>query len=298
MLKPLIELLVAAIFWGFGFIAAIWSLEKMSPGALVFYRFMGAFLVGSFILFLMGKKFPQFLIELRLAIVPGLFMAATLVIQNLGLKLTTATNSAFITSLYVVWVPLLAAVIIKSKVKKSQWLFVALALLGTALMIKTDFVFKDAGPLFAPGDLITLICSLFAAGHILTIDKVAVKSKDHFAFNVAQCAVSGVAALTLFPLESNWSLHFTGFKPWFGLFALALGSSLIAFWLQIRAQKKLNPTVASILFLLESPFSAFFAFWLLQESMNLQQFTGAGLIMLAGILSIVFSESKVENSQL
>lgn len=298
MLKPLIELLVAAVFWGFGFIAAIWSLEKISPGALVFYRFLGAFLVGVLVLLIQRRRFSEFTSELKLAVIPGILMAATLVIQNVGLMHTTATNSAFITSLYIVWVPLIASIVFRTKTNRTHWFYVALALFGTVMMVKSEAVDGSRLPVFAGGDLVTLVCSLFAAGHILSIDRIALKSKDPFIFNIAQCLVGAILALTLFPLESNWSLSFTEFKPWFGLFMMSFGSSLIAFWLQVRAQQKLNPMVASILFLLESPFSALFAYFLLNESLNLQQLAGAMAILLAGLLSIIFSDSKVENTNL
>lgn len=70
-------------------------------------------------------------------------------------------------------------------------------------------------------------------------------------------------------------------QSWFGLLSLSLGSSLLGFFLQIRAQKELDASVASILFLLESPMSFIFAYFLLNERLSLLQSVGAALILLA-----------------
>ena len=64
-----------------------------------------------------------------------------------------------------------------------------------------------------------------------------------------------------------------------GLLMLGIGSTLIAFYLQIKAQKVLSSTVSSLFFLLESPFALLFAFFLLGESLNMKQGIGALLII-------------------
>ncbi len=69
-----------------------------------------------------------------------------------------------------------------------------------------------------------------------------------------------------------------GFKSIIGIFAVTIGSTLIAFALQIKAQRVLPATTASLFFLFESPFAIFFAMLLLSESVTLWQSVGAVLI--------------------
>jgi drug/metabolite transporter (DMT)-like permease len=68
-----------------------------------------------------------------------------------------------------------------------------------------------------------------------------------------------------------------------GLLSLTFGSTLIAFALQVRAQRVLSPSIASLIFLLESPFALIFAIYFLNESMTDLQATGALLIFFSAV---------------
>jgi drug/metabolite transporter (DMT)-like permease len=79
---------------------------------------------------------------------------------------------------------------------------------------------------------------------------------------------------------------------WLGMLALILGSTLLAFFLQVRAQKILQPTVASIFFLLESPLGLAFGFLLLNETLKPLQFAGAALIFFSCVIVALRPEKK------
>jgi drug/metabolite transporter (DMT)-like permease len=74
-------------------------------------------------------------------------------------------------------------------------------------------------------------------------------------------------------------------KAVIGLLSLSLGSTTLAFYLQVRAQAHLSATVSSLLFLLESPFALIFAFLLLGESLSTMEAIGAFLIFTAAVLA-------------
>lgn len=286
--RALFELTIAGALWGFGFIGTVWCLRFLSPSAILFYRFALSFFVSA--LFLAAVRLPASIWknEFKLGLVPGIFLWLTLIFQTWGLQHTTATNSTFITTLYVILVPLLRALAGNERLHWQHWFCVFLALLGTGFIVQIQKI-----SVLNWGDLLTLICAVFAAVHILVIGQRANKTKNDIAFNAFQSFWVAAFALALFPVTSHWSFDSFDTKAWIGIFALGLGSSLIAFYLQIRSQKKISPSVVSLLFLLESPFSCFFAYWLLNEQLSPWQWMGAGLILLAcGLISLTKSQPE------
>ncbi len=273
--RPLIELTLASVFWGFGFVATIWALRFLSPPAVIVYRFLIAFVFGTLILLARRTPWSSVMAESKIALGGGFFLFLTLALQTTGLMHTTATKSAFITTTYVIIVPLLSHYFLKNRVSALHWLWVAVALIGTVLIINL----KEAD--LAWGDFFTFLCAIAAAVHILYVDQISSRSRSPFIFNVMQSFWAGLFGLAFFPFTEKWQLGLLDQRGWTGLLALAFGSTLLGFFLQVRAQKLISAPVASILFLLESPFSFVFAYFLLQERLNALQFFGAFLILVA-----------------
>ncbi len=274
--RALFELLIAGLFWGFGFVGTVWCLRSLGPSAIVFYRFTIAFVTGLAILMWQRKSKAILLNELGLSMIPGVFLFLTLILQTWGLEYTTATNSTFITTLYVVIVPLLNSMTGSERLNWVHWLCVVIALGGTSLIVQVQNLTA-----LNWGDLMTFLCAIFAAVHIIVIGQRAMKTKDDFAFNTFQSFWMAAFSLALFPFTAKWNLPSLTTEGWIGMAALGFGSSLIAFFLQIRAQKVIAPSTISLLFLLESPISCVFAFFLLNESLNGWQWLGAGLILVS-----------------
>lgn len=286
-LTALMELLVAGVFWGFGFIGTIWCLRTLSPSAILFYRFFMAFAVGILILLWQKKSSHFFKSELKIAFWPGVYLWLTLILQTWALQYTTATNSTFITTLYVVLVPLINSFLGKEKIGWLHWFCVLLAFIGTGFIVEIQKINE-----LNLGDLLTLICSVFAAIHIISIGIQTQKTKSDLALNSFQGLWISLFSLLLFPLSGNWKLtEGMDSHSWFGLITLGLGSSFLAFFFQVRAQKIISPSVVSLLFLLESPISSLFAFFLLGEKLNHQQWLGAGIIFCSCLL-ISFKELR------
>lgn len=274
--RAFIELILAGLLWGFGFIGTVWALKFLSPSAVLGYRFLIAFSGGMLILWFLKTPFSTLIEEAKLAVVPGFILWLCLLLQTAGLQYTTATNSTFITTLYVILVPLLRSLTRQERLHWQHWACVFLALLGTGFIVQI----QKASTLNW-GDLLTLICALFAALHIISVGQKALLTKNDFAFNTFQSFWIGCLAWASFPFSDRWQLEPLDLKAWIGLLVLGLGASMIAFFLQVRAQKDLSPSVVSLLFLLESPASCLFAFLLLNERLDSWQWLGAGLILLS-----------------
>lgn len=266
--------------------ATVWAMEAFTPTETLVYRFIAATIIGELLyLIVKGPSLRTAKEDFFRALPAGTLLGSMLLVQAIGLKYSSATKCGFITSLYVILVPLFNSWFFK---KKSHWYsygLAALALLGTFILMGANLEGVSKG------DLWTLACSVLAALHIIYIGKVSERVGNAFRFNNFQ---SFWSLIILFPLlffqdNINWKTH--NFVAWQGVLILGLGSSIIAFFLQVRTQKILSDTTASMLFLLESPFAALFGFWLLNERLSLFQTSGAALIMISSILQILLDSS-------
>lgn len=292
--RAIAELVLAGILWGFGFIATAWTLDIAGPLAITGWRFVIAGIIGL-IVFHRGLR-HNFARLTRLSIMPGFFISLTLILQTWGLLYTTATKSAFLTCLYVLFVPIIQT--IRGGRPPSRFLLVCglVALCGVALMCGLLRVEMATSPLtnrelWNRGDALTILCAIAASAHILAVDNVTEKmgpKLNSFAFNTMQSVWAGIPALILsspvFGIEDHFLLPWSVFqnenwKPLIGITSLTLGSTLVAFALQVRAQKVIAPGLASLLFLLESPSAALFAFVFLGENMRFEQLVGGALII-------------------
>lgn len=285
--QAVIELCFAGIVWGFAFICTKWALVAFSPVMILLFRFSLAYLTGELIYSTLLKKHSIHTNSKKsmiLAFPAGFWMASFLVLQTIGLKTTTSANSGFITILYIVFVPLISQFIYKKSTNPWAYVSVLLALLGAFLMMggKMENV--------RTGDWLTLGCALLSAFQIIYIDQVSDKITEPFQFNNHQslwCFLV-LAPLLLFESEPSFksgvSSNDLNLAMW-GIAGLVV-SSVVGFYLQVRSQKVLNPTTASLLFLLESPNAMLLGVLFLNESVTTAQFLGALIILASAGLTI------------
>jgi drug/metabolite transporter (DMT)-like permease len=284
--KAVIELTIAAIIWGASFTAVRWALEDFSTTTLMFWRFFLAFVVGEIFFFLLNRK--QFLdswSDSKLAFKAGACLGISLLFQIYGLNFTTATNSGFITSLYVVMIPVIGALFYKYKLFPRHIVLSLTAFVGMGFLL--DLQTLDMGK----GDLLTLGAALGAAMQIIFIGQLAPKAKSSFRFNTYQTFWSLMFTLPFLVYETkvkNISLFPTdaSMRAILSVAGLAIIVSLFAFFLQVRAQRTLNTTTSSMICLLEGPFAFVFGALFLQENLSLVQAFGAVLILGSCALSV------------
>jgi len=272
---------LASTLWGFGFIATRWAMESLSPVWLQVVRY-GIVVVLALPFYLWLKKTPPAR-AMRIAAVPGISLGLTLLFQTYGLKYTTITKSGFLTTLYVIIVPLLET-LIRRQIPTWRHIFcVLLALVGTALMTGMGALGDSA---WNVGDLLTIAAAFCAAVQILSLGRLA-SQLPSFEFNFFQSLWSGIIPLILV-LGGEPAPHLSSISAVSvaGLLFLALGSTLLGFQIQIRAQRVISPSIASFFFLLESPVAALFAAWFYAERLTPPQWLGAALIFLATAGSI------------
>ena len=293
ILRSTLELILAGVLWGFGFVANVWCLSALSPSSIVFYRFVISGALGLLLFPILKVNRADIRTEFRISIFAGVSLGLCLFLQTWGLQYTTATNSGFITTLYVVIVPIISWLSLKEKLAKYHWYFVVLALFGTMLVVHLQTLELNKG------DLLTFLCAIVASVQIVYISQVSGRSRSPFVFNTFQSLWAGAPYILFLAKPGeilHWDLGRMDSKAWMGFLSLTFCSTSLAFFLQIRAQKYLSSSHASLLYLLESPFSFLFAYFLLSERMSRVQFLGAGLILLSCALATLF-EVKARQSE-
>jgi drug/metabolite transporter (DMT)-like permease len=284
--RAALELILAGALWGFGFVATVFALRAFSPAETLVYRFLIASVFGEIIYICVRKpKLPSMKADFKRALPAGFFLGGLMILQTIGLQYTTATKSGFITSLYVILVPLINTLIFRARSSWVNYSLAILALVGTFILMDAQLTDVNVG------DLWTLACAVMAAGHIIYIGKISNKVDNAFRFNNFQSIWSLILLSPLLLMQQKIVIA-APWESWLGVVILGMGSSVIAFSIQIRAQKTLSDSTASMIFLLESPFAALFGFLLLEERLSWFQGIGALIIMAASILQILWDPSS------
>jgi drug/metabolite transporter (DMT)-like permease len=277
-LKADLALLLVSVIWGSAFAA-----QRVAGQQGSVYWFNGAryllaaFVVLLFVLPAIRGSTPAYPREqYRWMFVAGFILFLGSALQQVGLVYTTAGNAGFITSLYVVFVPLVLFLLWREKV---HWIsIVAVALAGVGAF------FLSTGGRFAVrlGDGIELAGALFWTLHVIVLGKYA-SSFEALSFSVGQLAVCGVLNLGmgLFaekPTSLNLPLLVAiGYTAFF-----SLG---LCYTLQVWAQRHTPPTDAALLLSLESVFAVISGWLLLDEKLAPIQILGCVLIFVAVLLS-------------
>ena len=279
-------LIVAALIWGTAFVAQRKGMEYAGPLAFNGVRT----LIGSLVLLPVALIFrPAKAANLRKTLLAGLlcglclFMATNL--QQIGLTSTEAGKAGFITTFYIILVPVLG-LFLRKKTGAVTWLAVAVALGGLFFLCV-----KPGEVRIAPGDLLVLGCAFFFAVQILVID-FFVQEVDGVLLSCVQFAVDGVlslAAAFLFEKPDFPAL----FRGWIPLLYTGILSCGVAYTLQILGQKNLHPTVASLLMSLESAFAVLGGWLILHERLTRRELLGCAL-MLAAVLLVQLAPAKKE----
>ncbi|MCA6214630.1 MAG: hypothetical protein PWQ32_1183 [Thermococcaceae archaeon] len=227
----LILLGITAI-WGFTFPAMKVSLGYMPPILFLAYRFG----VASLLMLLIFRK----RVLKRETLFEGLILGLTLVFghgfQIVGLKYTSASNSAFITSLYVVFTPFIAYFLLGDKLKARDFLSLIVAIIGLYLI-------SGASLKFNYGDLLTIFCAISFAFQIVLIQKFG--EKDYLSLAFWQIFWN-------FVFSTIYALVFEGFvvpvkmTPWLGILYTGIFATVIAFTLQVKYQKETAPFFTSV----------------------------------------------------
>lgn len=275
-------MLLSTFFWGAGFLFVKWLGPILNPYELNHVRFFAAALLLLPYLIYQQMKM-QTLAHLKYSFVASVLIYIMLTFQTYGLYFTSISKAGFLTTLYVVIIPIFLWFFERRTFSKLFVFCCLLSMVGVLLLNNADFSHWNVG------DTLVLFCAIAGALHIIYIEKIQHKIVSSFQFNAEQCFFLAVLGLLFsFMHDENLVLRVMNFDgySWFGLFGLSVLSSIVAYYLQIKAQKNLSAPVAGLLFLLESPFAAILGFFFLGEVLSSIALIGMGVILLASGLII------------
>lgn len=214
--------------------------------------------------------------DLRYGALIGVVLAFGYITQTIGLELTTAATSGFLTGLYVVFTPLIAWLFVKYKVSGRVAIGVLFSIIGLA-------VFSGAAQSveFQVGQIWLVVCAVLYAIHILLLGKYG-RGRNSYRFAMIQIAV--VALVTWgFALVDGYQPP-PNFEVWFAILFTALLSTVLAFWIQTWAQTLLDPSRVALLITSEVIWTAVLAIGMGQEPLTLAIVVGGGMMLTAMLI--------------
>ncbi|MBI3379725.1 DMT family transporter [Candidatus Gottesmanbacteria bacterium] len=269
-----VGLIYAAAIWGATFYIVKDSLRFINPLAQLGYRFLFASLVLGIFLKIKHKKLIS---NFKEGFILGVLVWILFVPQTIGLKYTTASNSGFITGLFVVFVPIFSLLLFKA-IPSFQKI--------TAILLATSGLYFLTGGLkeLNIGDVITLIAAMAYALHILVSGVFMKRKIDPYVNTFQQFFTMGALSLST-GLLFGQSIFVQSMNSLWIIIFLALFPSLSGFVIQMVALQYTAPVKVAIIFTLEPVFAAIFAWTLGGEKFLPINAFGGLLIVFAMIIS-------------
>lgn len=303
-------LALATIFWGCGFTwakmggQAVQDAAGLPHGAifgpvfLLAWRFTLAGIV--WVLLFPGARSGWTLPGVLRSIVVGSLLSLGLILQHVGLDATSEAVSAFLTSLTILFVPILTTFALRKPPRAVLWLGVTLATAGV-------WVMTGAAPGgLGRGELLGLGCALAFSLYILAVNAAAVHETP-WRMTAGQFIVTGIACFATCAITHGGvgnlapaaQLQILGHdRVWMNLALLAVFPTIAAFGLLTHFQPRLDPTRATLIYLIEPIIAALYAAIAVGHFPGRRIALGAGLILAANALvEVVASRRKFRSGK-
>lgn len=274
-------LALVALIWGATFVVIKSALPDISTTYFLAVRFALASLCTAPVLVIGFRKAGSRAVwrGLRGGAVCGVFLWLGYILQTVGLRYTTASRSAFLTSLYIVLAPPIGAAIERRRPGFGELSGLAIAAAGMFLLTVNRAA--NSGPINR-GDLLTIGCAVAFALQIVAVGFYSRREAlEPVAFG--QIAAAALLSALVLPFDhphANWTPAVLFAIILTGVFATA-----VAFALQTWAQRRTSTTRAALLFALEPVFALAVSAGLAGERPGASALAGCALI-LAGIVSV------------
>jgi len=272
-------LLVVTFFWGVSFALVKEAVSHVGVFVFLGQRFAFAFLILLSIGLFRRNHFNGRI--LRDGTVLGIFLFGAFAFQTAALRFTTASNTAFLTGLSVVFVALFGFLLFRHRIHRFTLVGVFVAAAGLFLLT-TGGHWRFNG-----GDFLALLCSFSVAFHVLYTGAYAPRG-DVFWLTTIQMAVIAFLSILFAVFSGDGEILFR----WHGeilwpLVICVLFATVFAFLVQTAMQRFTTAAHTALIFCMEPVFGAFFAFLFLGERWGVTGMTGAALILAGMILSEV-----------
>ncbi len=291
-LKYSLLILLTAMIWGAAFVSQKTGMEHVGPMTFICTRFfLGSFVLLPVITFFDSRKKEEEKTKwtdktlIIGGIITGFFLFLAASAQQIGMAAPEVSTgkAGFITTFYIVMVPVFS-IFLKKKPGIRIWLSVFIAVVGLYFLCMTPgekFVVQKP-------DIWLFACAILFALQILAVDKFA-PNVDCLKLSSIEFFVVGVLSAVPMILEKPALGDITA--AWMSIGYAGVFSSGVAYTLQMVAQSKVKPAIASLLMSFESVFSVIFGFIILRDNLTLWQGIGC-IIMFAAVMLAQFGPGE------
>jgi drug/metabolite transporter (DMT)-like permease len=270
--QAVLALWATCLIWGAAFPLTKLALRDATPMAFTAARFLLATAILAPALRGTTRE------EWRYGAVLGLLLSLGFATQTVGLNLTTASRSGFITALYIPFVPLIVLLVYRTLPERAAGLGLVIALAGMGLLTRPN----DLGGGLNLGDLLTLLCAWCFAAHMVATGAFARRFRVE-RLMMTQIAVSALLTTLATPLLETPRLRPTPFL--LGMIGYeAILASVVAIRLQLAAQRTLSPTYAALVYTLEPVVAALTSLLITGDRLSPLQWLGGTLIVIGSLL--------------
>lgn len=275
--KATLWLVLTTLFWGGSFVFNKIGFREIPPVTFLFFRFSLATLIMGLLCLPRLRRFNW--LTLRTGMIVGLALAATNLSFVLGVSGTSISRAGFLNNLFVLLIPMLCFLFWRERL--DRWTLAGLLLAFGGLWELA----RGGAEGFSRGDLLSTLCALFIALHIISVSKL-LRDEDIYLVSLVQfatvTAVGGVLFLIL-PAQpfvisavSGGSLAYCAIFP-----------TVICFTLQNTYQRYTTPTKAGLIYTLDPVWSMMGGMLLLGERLTSREWIGCGLIFAAVVVPLL-----------
>ena len=296
--KSTFFLTLTAMVWGAGTVAQKYGMDYMGPALFQGMRNLFAALA-LFTVLCIGNRFKSLAFDKRIikgGIFCGIFLTLSVMIQQIGIVGVAAGKAGFLTTFYVVLVPIFG-IFLRKKTHWNTWTSVVIAMLGLYFLCLKP----GTGFTIDAWDMVVIISCIFFACHILCVDSVVedLTSNEVMKLCVVQFVFAGFCGVALAPVIDGFFVEniFDPEKIKGAMIAILYSgiiSSGIGYTFQAIGQRYANPSATSILLSLESVFSVIFGMLILSERMTGREFIGCLILFIAVTIAQLPERPKPE----
>lgn len=269
-------LILGMAFMGVAFVYVKDAVTGYSPFVFLFWRFLVATLMLSVVFY---KYVRQASISIvKIAFLCGIPLLLSIVFQTIGLKYTTVANSAFITGMVVLIIPIFKMIFYKRSVKPIVWISCIIASTGLYIITLKNGLHLNIG------DAWTVACAIALAFYVLQTGKYAEAPNPIARVTVimAFCTLGSLLGSVTTP-SINWFPQEVDF--WKSVWFTAIFGTVYMYSVQNYVQRFISEEKVALAYLTEPIFATIAAVILISESVTVDTLIGGVLILVAMFLS-------------
>jgi drug/metabolite transporter (DMT)-like permease len=226
--------------------------------------------------------------EWRYGALVGMVIFLAFGLQTVGLVYTTPAKSGLLTILYVLFVPIIIA-LVQKKISKLSILFALIGFIGVLIM--SGITGGDTS--MNAGDVLTIFCAVMFAMQFVALEKFSprLNAVNFTLVQMITAALVGMAVSLVFENRQYGDMELIG--SWAGLVFMGFIVTGLGFYVQTAAQKKIPSTTIAIMCCTESVFAMIFSWALGYDVITIPLIIGAVLIVASTILSSIYDRREL-----